>query len=215
VALALVGGALVALALLGGCASTRGHVDLKVPSVQNPATGRAVRIGPVTDRRIFQVDSPDPSAPSLKRNEIGDASVTSRAYARKRESGGELSGDVLLPPGRTIVQLVEEVMTRAFREAGYRVLGPSDDGYAAATPIGVEINRFWAFVPTLKTGVMVMQFQADLRLTGGLPSLGPGMSVQGAASQESAAPRTRVWRALMAAGLDNLINNTRAALQTR
>jgi hypothetical protein len=186
-----------------------------VPSVPDPTTGRAVRIAPVIDRRVFALDSPDPSVPSLKRKDIHDPSVTGRAYARKRETSGEPSGDVLLPPGRTVAQLVEEVLTRAFREAGYRVLGPADEGYAAATPIRVEIDRFWAFVPTVARDVLVMQFHADLRLAGDIPPLASGISVQGAARQESAAPRTRVWRALMAAGMNDLINNARAALQKR
>ena len=68
--------------LATGCATSRGVIDVTAPETANPETGVAVAVVEVKDRRAFQIDPPRPSIPSLKNDEIGDRTITSRAIAR-------------------------------------------------------------------------------------------------------------------------------------
>ena len=78
------GGLVLACGLATGCAAGRGTIDLKATDSVNPATGPDVKLVRVSDRRVFQVDPPQPSSPSLMDGQIGKSAMTSRAIARKR-----------------------------------------------------------------------------------------------------------------------------------
>ena len=72
--------------LFGGCATNRGIVDVQVEDTANPASGKAVKIVKVVDKRKFELAPGSPSTPSLKNGEVNDKSITSRAVARKRNA---------------------------------------------------------------------------------------------------------------------------------
>jgi hypothetical protein len=205
----------LALLFLGaGCATTRGVVDVPVKSISNPASGPAVRIDRVTDRRVFAVDPPQPNTPSLMNDaEIKDPAITSRAVARKRGGFGKALGDVLLPEGRTVMQIVEEALTRSLREAGYRVVGKQDPQASAAIPLQADIDQFWAWFRPGFAKVAV-EFETSVRLTSPLPALRAGVPVKGTARVEGMAATSDTWQEAVTKGVDDFAHNARERLKT-
>lgn len=138
---------IAALTLLAGCATSRSEVDVNVASLNaNQAAaasnGKKVLISTV-DERVFQIDPRSPDTPSLKNDEVTDRSITERAIARKRNGYGKGLGDVLLPSGRTVSQLVNESVAAAYKQAGYQVV--TESGTPDAATVKVHIVEFWSW----------------------------------------------------------------------
>ena len=131
--------------LVTGCATSRGVLDIPEVSSATPLQGTALKIVSVTDQRDFQIKPRQADIPSLKGSEINDFKITSRAIARKRNAYGKALGDILLPEGKTVMGLVESRLSKGFNDNGYRVLSVGDDGYELATPVTVDIEKFWGW----------------------------------------------------------------------
>ncbi|NVZ53780.1 flagellar biosynthesis protein [Pseudomonas sp. B6002] len=136
-----------ALVMLAGCATSRSEVDVNVAPLNTTqaaaaSNGKKVLISTVDDR-VFQISPRSPDVPSLKNDEVTDKSITERAIARKRNSYGKGLGDVLLPSGRTVSQLVNESVAAAYKQAGYQVV--TEPGTADATAVKVHIVEFWSW----------------------------------------------------------------------
>ncbi len=200
--------------LASGCATTRGEINLRVLPPANPTSGAPVKIAQVKDRRVFQINPRDPSIPSLMDDEINNTGITGRAIARKRGGFGKALGDILLPEGQTVPKLVGDALTRAFRESGYRVLQPEDNGYAEASAITADIDQFWAwFTPGF--WAITLEFRADVRIQGEIGPFQTGNSVQGSARESGMAATSDTWKAVVDKGVEDLIRNLRAMLQNR
>lgn len=138
---------IAALTVLAGCATSRSEVDVNVAPLSATqavaaSNGKTVLISTVDDR-VFQIDPRSPDIPSLKNDEVTDKSITERAIARKRNGYGKGLGDVLLPSGRTVSQLVNESVAAAYKQAGYQVVTePSTPG---AATVKVHIVEFWSW----------------------------------------------------------------------
>lgn len=134
--------------LMAGCATSRGVLDITAePSVVTKSTGHKgiIKFTSVTDNREFQINPRQANIPSLKDNKINDSYITERAIARKRNGYGKALGDIVLPDGETVPQLVEQLLTHSFTSQGYRVVKPGDMEYEQAMPFDVEINKFWGW----------------------------------------------------------------------
>jgi hypothetical protein len=201
-----------AVAALSGCATSRGILDYSPPESTNLGNGPAVRIASVSDARVFAVDPPDPSIPSLKNDEIKDPAITSRAIARKRNGYGKAIGDILLPEGRTVSDLVRASVARGLREGGYRVLAEGDEGYAEAAPIDVEIRKFWMWITP---GFLAahLEFKNAIALKGPIPPLTENPEVGGYVRLPSQAAGTGAWSNTLKQGLENFNVNLIALLQ--
>jgi len=192
--------------LLAGCATSRGIMDVEPKFVANPASGPAVKIAQVIDRRKFQLKPPDPSIPSLKDGEIDNPAITSRAIARKRGGYGKAMGDILLPEGRSVEQLVEEVVVRGLRESGFQVLETGDTGHEVAVPLEVEIDQFWAwFSPGFWAAHL--EFDSRIRLSGAISPFQDGQEFKGYVRLGTQAATTRAWHNTVTKGLENLNEN--------
>ena len=137
--------AVAALVLLAGCATNRAEVDVLRPGdTQTPApsNGKKVFISAVDDR-VFQIKPSSSDIPSLKYDEIDDKSITERAIARKRNNFNMAIGDVLLPEGRTVSELVGNAVATAYRQAGYEVV--SSPGARDVSEVKVNIIEFWSW----------------------------------------------------------------------
>ena len=137
--------AVAALVLLAGCATNRAEVDVLRPGdTQTPApsNGKKVYISAVDDR-VFQIKPSSFDTPSLKYDEIDDKSITERAIARKRNNFNMAIGDVLLPEGRTVSELVGNAVATAYRQAGYEVV--SSPGARDVSEVKVNIIEFWSW----------------------------------------------------------------------
>ena len=157
--------------LTAGCALNRGEVAVQVPETANPESTALVKIVEVSDDRVFAIDPPQPSTPSLMNDEIDDPLITSRAVARKRNTYGAALGDILLPQGQTVEALVEDALAKALKEEGYKVVAEGDPGYAQALSLKARILEFWAWM-TPGFWEIALEHQSRLMLERDLPKAG-------------------------------------------
>ena len=204
-------GVAIALWLGSGCATTRGTLDIRVPPASGTAGTTTVRLGEISDARVFEIDPRKPSTPSLKEDEISDPSITSRAIARKRNTYGMALGDILLPEGRTVQQLVAEVVARGLTHAGYRVVSKTDPGFDQASAVDVEIERFWAWM-TPGFWTLDLDFDSKIRLTGPLPPFDPGIEATGKSQTSKMAAGSEAWQHTIQLGLEALADSVRNQL---
>ena len=208
--LAWIGVAVLAGVLGSGCATNRGILDVRIDVPQDPESGKVVKIARVTDRRVFEEAPPNPSTPSLKGMEIGDPAITVRAIARKRNGYGKAIGDILLPEGRTVEDLVREALVKSFREAGYRVV--ADDAKAdKAASIEADIEQFWAwFTPGF--WAVTLEFEAKVNIKGNVKAFKEGKMVRGYVLLHSQAAVTGAWLNTLNKGLENFTGEVKAEL---
>jgi|RhiMetdeSRZDD1v2_1073273.scaffolds.fasta_scaffold440359_2 hypothetical protein len=204
---------LACLFVATGCATTRGVIDVPATMGANPPSGPAVRIDRVTDRRVFEIDPRQANIPSLMNDaEIKDPKITSRAIARKRGGFGKALGDILLPEGRTVMQVVEEALTRSLQDAGYRVVSKQDPEAATAIPVEADIEQFWAYFRPGFAEVAV-EFESSVRLTSPLPALQAGGPIKGISRVTGMAATSGTWQEAVTRGVENLSRNTRERLK--
>jgi len=200
------------LLIATGCATTRGVIDIPAKAGANPSSGPAVRIDRVTDRRVFEVDPRQANIPSLMNDaEIKDPKITSRAIARKRGGFGKALGDVLLPEGRTVMQVVEEALRWSLQDAGYRVVSKDDPAASTAIPLEADIEQFWAWFRPGFAEVAV-EFEAIVRLTSArLPGV-QGSPVKGTSRVTGMAATSGTWQEAVTRGVDDFARNARERL---
>lgn len=192
------------LLFLAGCAGSRGVLDVRVTLPENSKAVKAIKIVRVTDDRVFELRPKIASIPSLKGGEINNKALTLRAIARKRNMYGMALGDILLPEGRTVEDLVKEALIRAFRESEYRVIDKSDMAYSNAIPIEVDINQFWSwFTPGMWS--VKLEFESRIKITGDVPGFANGNEVRGYVLLHSGGAGTRQWMNTLNKGITNLI----------
>jgi hypothetical protein len=158
--------AVVALcAALVGCATTRSEVKVSsaaaAPASAPVTKSRAILIRAVTDERVFEQAPSNPSVPSLGFEGAAKATAETkaRAIARKRGGLGGAFGDILLENGQTVAGVIQESLTAAFREAGYKVTtNPADAGQSPLI-MDVRVKRFWAW---FKPGFWAITLSADI-----------------------------------------------------
>ncbi len=211
---AAIGAGLAAVAVWAtGCATNRGILDVRVPSVPDPSSAKAVKIVSVTDNRVFELKPKTASVPSLKDKAINDKSITSRAIARKRNAYGKALGDIVLPEGRTVCDLVKESLTQSLREKGYSVVEPTAPGADKAIPVQAEIQQFWSwFTPGFWT--LSLEFEAIVNIKAGQILVhGPEQKVRGYVKLHSQAATTRAWVNTVQKGLEDLNGKTKEELR--
>lgn len=201
--------AFIALALLSGCATSRSVVtlaDTKGPAAvttAQPSNGPAVRIVNVEDKRVFVVQPKTPNLPSLQDGAIDNKSITSRAIARKRSGYGQGLGDVLLPEGDTVVNHVTAALAEGFRQAGYRVLSPSDPGYDEATPVNAQILQYWTYMHVAFSH-LTLQCDSEIQFDTTLPALKSAPKVTASVTDGMMMVFESDWQAVASKGLQNL-----------
>ena len=196
-----------------GCATSRGVLEIDIPAVKRPETGPAFKIVSVLDSRVFEERPSKPSIPSLKhRSQIGDPAITSRAIARKRNGYGKAMGDILLPEGKTVMDLVRAAVTRAMNEVEIRVVNEDEPELDSARPVDVDIQQFWAwFSPGFWT--VALEFDARLRITTDLGDFRDGEGAHGYTRLKSFAEDAGAWRNTIDKGLEELNTDLKQKLQ--
>lgn len=199
-------------ALATGCATSRGTLDVRGRMVQNPQNGIEVKLGEVTDRRVFEHDPPMPSTPSLKDGQIENRSITSRAIARKRNTYGKALGDILLPEGRTVEEVGREVLTSGLRDSGFRVLEEGEPGFEAAVSLQAEIEKFWTWVTPGFWAVHV-EFETSIRVSGPIDPFVDGEEFRGYVRLGTQAATGRAYLNTIYKGLEALDGDMKLRLQ--
>ena len=194
-----------------GCATNRGILDVRIDVPQDPESGKVVRIERVTDKRVFEEAPRSASIPSLKGAEIDDKTITSRAIARKRNGYGKAMGDILLPEGRTVEDLVRESLTKSFREAGYRVTTDPAATGEKVLKIEADIEQLWSwFTPGFWT--VSLEFEAKVNIKGNVPAFKEAKTVRGYVLLHSQMAGTGAWLNTMNKGLDNFVGEVKGEL---
>lgn len=197
--------AVVALVLLAGCATNRAEVDILPPGNSQtpaPSNGKKVYISTVDDR-VYQIKPSRFDIPSLKYDEIGDKSITERAIARKRNNYNMPIGDVLLPKGRTVSELVGDAVATAYRQAGYEVVGTS--GARDVRAVNVHIIEFWSWSTTEGVLDKVLQNKSFLQIkTQGAPV----QNVKTLVNEKVKVATDTDWKRVTEAGLEAITQET-------
>lgn len=195
-----------------GCATNRGELDIIVSVPENPANGRELRVVSITDARVFERKPSDPSTPSLKNGEIDNGEITSRAIARKRNGYGMAMGDILLPEGRTVSAVTSEILTRSFRDSGYRVSTDAGASGAGAVPVHAEIQKFWAwFTPGM--WAITLEFEMTVKLTGDIEPLRSGRVIAIREERSGIAAGTEAWRHIFSVGVETFVQEMNSQLE--
>jgi len=211
-------GFVIASAALGclfsmtGCATSRGTLAYTPRESVDLGEGPLVRIASVVDARHFEQNPSDPSIPSLKGGEIEDPAITSRAIARKRNTYGKALGDVLLPEGSSVADLVRAAVARGLREGGYRVRAEGEEGFGEAAAVDVEIRKFWMwFTPGFWAAHL--EFRTAIALKGAIPPLAEGPEVPGYVRLATQAATEGAWSNTLDKGLEDFHVNLVRVLQ--
>jgi len=144
--------ALLACAVLAGCATTRSELQLPTPSAAPaaaaPSTGKVAVIRTVKDERVFEDAPSDPSTPSLGFGGASQApaAIKLRAIGRKRGGFGQAFGDVLMQEGQTVESVVRENLTTALRQAGIQVAADAAGAPPDAMLLDVRIKALWSWI---------------------------------------------------------------------
>ena len=197
--------AVAALVLLAGCATNRAEVDVKPPGNSQtpaPSNGKKVYISAVDDR-VFQIKPSRFDTPSLKYDEIDDKSITERAIGRKRNNYNMPIGDVLLPKGRTVSELVGDAVATAYRQAGYEVV--STPGARDVSEVKVQIIEFWSWYTAEGVLDKVLRNKSSLQIqTHGAPE----HSVKTLVNEKVKVATDTDWKRVTEAGLEAITQET-------
>jgi hypothetical protein len=196
---------------MSGCAGNRGIIDFEVDSGTNPKSGKYVTIAKVIDSRIFEARPKKPSIPSLMGGKIDDVAIKARAIARKRNSYGMAMGDILLPEGRTVSNVIEEAVIKSLRDKGYVVVEKDSPDYTKAIPVEVDIQKFWGW-SYMGLWAFSLNFEAEITMRGqDIFPTGDEEKIRGSITLHSQIADTRAWTNTLQRGLDNFI----AAIKVR
>lgn len=187
-----------------GCAVGRSVVSIPVNKVENPAQGVTVVIADVTDNRQFVATPAEPSTPSLKDGAITDKAITSRAFARKRNTYGMYMGDILLPEGESVSTLVKQGLTNALRSKGYRVQEAGPNAPADALTLKVDIKRYWCW---MEPGMwyLTSNFQGELEMKGPIFKSGDKETVEAKTDKGHQIITDNDWMLTAQGGLEALM----------
>ncbi len=194
---------LLAIFITAGCSTSRGIIDISKETSANPQQGQAVKFVRMTDKRVFKLNPRQADIPSLKNGEIKDISITERAIARKRNGYGKALGDILLPEGKTVMDVVENRLSTGFRKNGYKVLNEGDEGYDVAVPIEVDINQFWGwFSPGFWS--IGLNFKTSIIVTAPVAEFSKGVEFDSAVEERYQAATTNNWQEVINLSLAEL-----------
>lgn len=199
---------------LAGCATSR---DIGAPQLDagvNPAQGVAVWIERVEDLRRFDRNPTDASMPSLMDKRITDEAMRGRAIARKSYVMEIELGDVLLPRGQSVNALAETAATRAFREAGYRVIGIGDPEYSKAIPVTIQIEKLWAW-PDIGFWALALESNYDITVKAAIGPLQKSPNFAGVVRNSMQFATTEDWLGIVKKSLDEFSMRLRERLQAK
>ena len=117
-------------------------------------------------------------------------------------------GDILLPEGRTVADLLKEALIKAFRESGYKVVTAQTD----AKPLEVDVRAFWAwFSPGLFT--VATNCVAEVKVTGDVPGFNDNAAPATASFKKSSLAATSgLWLTTLNGCLKELIDDVKSRL---
>ena len=204
---------LLSVLMIGGCATSRSVVDIKVTPGPNPANGKAVKIVQVADSRKFEVSPRTQSIPSLNEEEIKDSKISSRAIGRKRNGYGKAMGDFQLPEQRTVQDVVREAMTKALREKGYSVVEQGSVAYQNALPLEADIGQLWTYM-TPGMWSLTLEFETIVKIKGNVFPTSKEEQIRGYAQMSTQIGSESNYVETMQNGIEDFIKNFKEKLKS-
>lgn len=205
--------ALAAVALASaGCAIGRSTIDLTVPPGDAAGVERGYVKIQVADRRVFQVSPEDPSVPSLAEQDFNDYAVRARAISRKRNALGMALGDVTLPEGRTVAQVVREAATKALRQQGYAVVDDQSPMASKASPLAIDVVKFWSWGTTAFASI-TLTFESEVAMRGDVLAGGNAATVRARTEDQFQIVTEPTRQEFMQAGVNQLVEQMKAAVR--
>src|SRR6185312_1795639 len=198
---------------LSACALGRSTVDIKPPGNVATSGTAFAKIVKVEDLRVFEAAPSDAGTPSLENaDEMTDKKITARAVARKRNSYGGALGDVVLPEGQTVADLVRSAAKRALQERGYTVVEEGSTQYATALPLNIQIVGFWTWVaPGFWT--VNLEFKSILKLDGDALVGATPPPVESHLKDFPMAVTDGTWTNMVQRGIDDVSDRIRDAIK--
>jgi len=138
----------ISVLFLTGCATSRSVIDVPLPVSErvSKSNGKEIYINSVTDERLFEIKPSEPNTPSLDPSEEQGDKIKLRAIARKRNTYGMGLGDILLPEGKTVNQLIDATLRQAFVENGYKVISSKEQITNNTYIVDAQINKLWSWM---------------------------------------------------------------------
>ena len=152
--------------------------------------------------------------PSLKNpDEISDPDIKSRAIGRKRGGYGKAFGDILLPEGRTVAQVVREAVTRALTDKGYAVVTEGSSDFQKSVPVNVEVHQFWSWFSPWALPAASVEFVGVVTVKGEVLTVGNEGTVRGYSIVRVFAATDSQWQEVIQTGVEDLIEKMKAQLK--
>ena len=210
---------LFALATVGtGCALWRGVVEPMAPETEAPETGDEFHVASIRDLREFELGVGGAWEPRLHRGDPEDEQLTQRVIGRRRRLSQSRSdprprlGNILLPEGLSVQQLVSATVVAGFHRAGLRAAAGGPSAQPSGAPIDIEIRGFWSrSFPTLS----VLRFESWIQLyvrAPGTPFV-DGAPICAVGRVTSAGEGAAMWRQAVESALEDLADRLEVALR--
>ena len=210
------GAALLLAPLAVFAAACTGYAPVPVfePYVENPPRGPELRLGRVEDQRAWERRAGHGYVHSVLGNDLSNPRLLERIVGRYQDKGGTYTANALLYEGRTVAQIAGEVVTRGFRESGFRVLERGDPGYDQAPEIVVVVRRFWTRMDTERIGVL-WDFKAEFWIRAPTPPFEEGGWVCTNRTIGRGGRIEGIWSTIIGRGMEQIVEKLRYALLTR
>lgn len=143
-----------------GCATK--SLQVTVPAAAKSSASKGyVKIQKIEDHRDFQRAPSEPSIPSIEGDKIADKNLTDTSIGRMRHglTHGAL-WNYSVKGDKDVYAVCDKIVTSSLTSAGYQVVSAGQEHYAEATPLQVDIIKFWAW--------MQPKFNIDLHFDGEL-----------------------------------------------
>lgn len=149
---------LLSLLLMSGCAVSRSEINVgtPMPSTINNNIDKHIVLTASYDARIFHDNPATPDIPSLGSGGIANngVEIRTRAIGRKRNGYGKALGDVLLPQGQSVSQLIDDRISTTLSTLGYTIV--KADISSKETPVvKVDIYQFLSWLDVAFTHLTV------------------------------------------------------------
>jgi hypothetical protein len=120
-------------------------------------------------------------------------------------------GDILLPDGRTVENLVREALTKSFRDAEYRVIDGEPGCIEEVAPVEADIEQFWSWV-TPGFLAISMEFEAGVSIKGDIQPFKNGETVRGYVKLHTQAAGTGAWANTINKGIEAFVAEVKKRL---
>jgi len=144
--------------LLTGCVTGTRHLDnIAVPeTVSSTKASGDIYISTINDARIFEQKPRDPSIPSVDGKLASTPKETLSTFiGRQRNGYGGAMGQVALPKGQTVDDIVRKLLAKGLESRGYRVVADNN----APQQLAVDVNELWAW---FSPGFASVSFEAKI-----------------------------------------------------